>query len=100
MFIHIVMFKLQENAGGRTRAENAALIKERFEEIANMLDDVHRFEVGINVIPGDEAADLVLYSEFANRSAYDVYAEHPAHKDVVAFIKTVRTERRVIDYER
>ena len=100
MFIHIVMFKLQESAGGRTRVENAALIKERFEEIANMLDDVHRFEVGINIIPGDEAADLVLYSEFANRAAYEVYAGHPAHTDVVAFIKTVRTERRVIDYER
>jgi len=98
MFTHIVMWKLQESAAGRSRDENARLIKERLEEIANMLDGVRRFEVGINVIPGDDAADVALYSEFETREAYEAYLEHPAHKAVAGFIKDVRQDRRVIDY--
>ena len=99
MFTHIVLWRLQETAGGRSRAENARLIKERFEEMANMLDGLRRLDVGINVIPGDDAADVVLSSEFESRAAFDAYIEHPAHKALAGFIKDVRVDRRVIDYE-
>ena len=99
MFTHIVLWRLQETAGGRSRAENARLIKERFEEMANMLDGLRRLEVGINVIPGDDAADVVLASEFESRAAFDAYIDHPAHKALAGFIKDVRVDRRVIDYE-
>ena len=99
MFTHIVLWRLQETAGGRSRAENARLIKERFEEMANMLDGLRRLEVGINVIPGDDAADVVLSSEFESRAAFGAYVEHPAHKALAGFIKDVRVDRRVIDYE-
>ena len=99
MFTHIVLWRLQETAGGRSRAENARLIKERFEEMANMLDGLRRLDVGINVIPGDDAADVVLSSEFESRAAFDAYIEQPAHKALAGFIKDVRVDRRVIDYE-
>ena len=99
MFKHIVLWKLQESANGKSRAENARLIKERFEEIANMLDGLRHLEVGLNVIEGDDAADVALYSEFDSRAAYQAYYEHPAHKALVAFIRQVRIDRRVIDYE-
>jgi len=99
MFTHIVLWKLQENAGGRTRAENARLMKERFDEIANMLDGLRRMDVGVNVIPGSDAADIALYSEFETRAAFEAYIEHPAHQALAGFIKDVRSERRVIDYE-
>jgi quinol monooxygenase YgiN len=98
MFTHIVLWKLQESAGGRTRAENARLVKERLEEIANMLDGVRRFEVGINEVPGDDAADVALFAEFESRDAFQAYYQHPAHQAVVGFIKEVRVDRRVIDY--
>ena len=44
-------------------------MKERFEEMANMLDGLQRLEVGINVLHGDEAADVALYMEFESRGA-------------------------------
>ena len=93
------MWKLLESAGGRTRADNARLIKERFEELANMLDDVVRFDVGIDVLHTPDSADVVLYSEFSSRAAYDAYAEHPAHKALSTFVQGVRASRVVIDYE-
>lgn len=99
MFKHIVLWKLKETANGKSRAENARLMKERFEELANMLDGLLRLEVGFNVIEGDGAADVALYTEFDSRAAYEAYAEHPAHKALASFIGEVRAERRVIDYE-
>jgi hypothetical protein len=99
MFIHIVLWKLKETAGGRSRDANARLLKERFEELANMLDGVRRLDVGINAIPGADAADVALYAEFESRGDYEAYYAHPAHKALVAFIQDVRDERRVIDYE-
>jgi hypothetical protein len=99
MFKHIVLWKLKESAGGRSRAENAQLMKERFEEIANMLDGLRHLEVGIDLLHTDASADVILYTEFENRAAYEAYNDHPAHKALSAFIGDLRTERRVIDYE-
>ena len=99
MFTHIVMWKLQESAGGRSRDENARLMKERFEELANMLDGLRRLEVGIDVLHTDASADVALYTEFESRAAYEAYAAHPAHLALSEFIQGIRVERRVIDYE-
>jgi hypothetical protein len=99
MFKHIVLWKLKESAGGRTRAENARLMKERFEELANMLDGLHHLEVGIDVLHTDASADVILYTEFETRAAYEAYAVHPAHKALADFVTDLRLERRVIDYE-
>ena len=99
MFKHIVLWKLKDSANGKSRAENARLIKERFEELANMLDGVRRLEVGVNVLPGEDAADVALDSEFESRAAYEAYVAPPAHKALAAFIGEVRAERRVIDYD-
>jgi heme-degrading monooxygenase HmoA len=99
MFTHIVLWKLKERASGKSREENARLMKERFEELANMIDGLKRLDVGFNVIAGDEAADVALYTEFESRAAYQAYADLPAHKALVAFIGEVRSERRAIDYE-
>ena len=99
MFKHIVLWNLKESANGQSRAANARLIKERFEEIANMLDGLRHLEVGLNVIDGDTAADVVLYTEFEDRAAYEAYEAHPAHTALAGFISEVRTERRSIDYE-
>ena len=99
MFKHIVMWKLKESAAGRSRDENARLMKERFEELANMIDGLQRLEVGIDVLRTDASADVVLYTEFDNRAAYEAYNAHPAHKALAAFIGDLRLERHVIDYE-
>ena len=99
MFTHIVMWKLKEAAAGRSRADNAALIKQQFEELANMIDGLHRLEVGIDVLHTGASADVVLYTEFESRAAYEEYDRHPAHRALSASITELRDERRVIDYE-
>ena len=100
MFTHIVLWKLKDSANGKSKAENARLIKERFEELANMLDGLRRLEVGIDVLQTEQSADVVLLTEFESREAYEAYAVHPAHKAISGFVSELRVDRRVIDYER
>lgn len=99
MFKHIVMWTLKDTAAGRSRAENAALIKERFEELANMIDGLRHLEVGLDTLRTPASADVVLYTEFDSREAYEAYDRHPAHKALSAFITDLRDDRRVVDYE-
>jgi hypothetical protein len=99
MFVHIVLWKLKEQAEGRSKAENARLIKERLEEVSNMIDGLERLHVGLGSGATPDTADVSLYMEFASRAAFDEYYRHPANQALVAFIKEVRDDRRVIDYE-
>jgi hypothetical protein len=41
---------------------------------------------------------MSLYSTFASKEDLDLYATHPAHLEVIAFIKEVVEKTRVVDY--
>ena len=100
MVKHIVLWKLKDSAGGRSRSENAAVIKERLEGLRGVIPGLLRIEVGIDFGGTEESADIALYSEFDSRQALAAYQEHPAHKAVMPLIREARSERRVVDYER
>lgn len=100
MFVHIVLFRLHERtADGKTKHENALELKRRFEAMSGLVPGLLRCDVGIDVLHGTESVDIALYTEFESRAAYEAYAIHQAHQEVVGFLKNVRTERRAIDYE-
>jgi hypothetical protein len=100
MFIHIVCWRFRElGENGRSKAENALEVRRRFEALRGVIPGMTRCEVGINVDPSPDASDAVLFSEFESAEAFAAYPPHPAHQEIVAFLKGVRTERRVIDYE-
>jgi hypothetical protein len=42
--------------------------------------------------------DLSLYSTFENQAGLEAYAIHPAHLEVVTFIKSVASASKVSDY--
>jgi phenylalanyl-tRNA synthetase alpha subunit len=100
MIKHIVFFCLAENAEGKSKAENAALIKSQLENLKNFIPEIKKIEVGIN-IPNAKKTDfdIALYSEFNNFEELDVYQEHPEHKRVAAYIGKVKTARAAVDYE-
>ncbi len=100
MVVHIVFWRLHERAGGRSRADNALEMKTRFEALRNLIPGLLRLDVGIDVAATEQSSHVALYTEFESRDALDAYQAHPAHKDVAAFIADLRTERRVVDYER
>jgi hypothetical protein len=100
MVVHIVFWRLHEHAAnGRSKQENALELKRRFEALVGVVPGLARCEVGIDISRTDDSADLALYSEFDSKAALEAYQPHPAHKEIVGFLKDVRTERRVVDYE-
>lgn len=101
MIKHVVMWKLKDVAEGKTKAENAEVMKELLEDLPNKIQELDSAEVGINILEGDEAAicDVVLTTEFESKEDLKAYAVHPDHQKVVEFIKKVVMERRVVDYE-
>ena len=46
----------------------------------------------------ERAFDLSLYSTFDSKEDLQAYAVHPAHMEVVALIKSVTSESKVVDY--
>ena len=99
MVVHIVLWRLHAQAGGRSKHENALEMKRRFEALRGRMPGMRRLEVGLNFESSDQASDIALYTEFDSREALDAYQAHPAHKEVATFIADVRSERRVVDYE-
>jgi len=100
MFVHIVFWRLHDHApNGKTREANAAEMKHRFEALVGVIPGLVRCEVGIDISRTPDSSDVALYSEFASRTELEAYQPHPAHQAIVTFLKDVRTERRVVDYE-
>ena len=101
MITHVVMWKLKDEADGRSKAENAKLIKEKLESMPPVIPELVSVEVGIHMFEGggDPICDVVLIAMCENEEKLHAYAAHPEHKKVVDFILKVVIERRVVDFE-
>ena len=98
MLKHIVMWKLKDHAEGKSKDENAVVMKRMLEALRGKIPEIQFLEVGISVKPTDAAYDVVLYSEFKDETALSVYQEHPEHVKVADFVAKIREERAVVDY--
>lgn len=98
MLKHVVMWKLEEEAEGKTKAENALWMKEHLEALVGIVPEIKSLEVGINVLESDMAYDAVLISTFENKEALAAYKVNPKHVEVSSYCKKIRKSRVVADY--
>lgn len=98
MFKHIVMWKLKEQAEGNTNIKNALLMKEMLETLKNSIPEIRMIEVGLNINSSAVAYDVVLYSEFKDEEAFEIYLDHPEHLKVAEFVGRIYDDRVVVDY--
>ncbi len=99
MVKHIVIWKLKEHAHGNTKTQNALLIKEKVEALADKIPVIKKIEVGSDFTGGENSGDIVLYSEFETKEHLDSYRIHPEHKAVIPFIKEAISQSTVVDYQ-
>lgn len=99
MVKHIVMWKLHEFADGRSKSENAQLMKQWLEQLIATIPDLEYLEVGINFNLDVDAYDVVLYSEFKDQQALERYQNHPDHIRFKQKIEKLRSDKKVVDYE-
>jgi len=95
MIVHIVMFKFEEE----NKASNIAKVKADLEDLVNKIDVLKSMEVGIDFNQSPRAMDMSLYSTFENEEDLKAYATHQAHLDVLAIIREVTLESKVVDYK-
>ncbi len=98
MLKHIVMWKLKDIAEGKTKPENAKMMKVMLEGLKEKIAEIEHIEVGMNIIPSEAAFDVVLYSEFKDEKALGTYQKHPEHVKVAEFVGKIKEERFVVDY--
>ena len=95
MIKHIVMWRVQSE----NRSQKIEAMKSRLEALPALIPEIVEYEVGLNFNGSERAMDLVLISSFANREDLTTYSNHPAHQEVVQFIRTVSEHAGVVDYE-
>ncbi len=96
MIVHIVMFKFKEE----NREANMQKAKEMLDALVGKVPSLRTMEVGIDFSRSERAFDLSLYSTFDSKEGLGEYAVHPAHLEVVEFIKAVTEISKVVDYEK
>lgn len=99
MIRHIVFWKLKDNAEGSNKAENAVVLKERLLAMKEKIDIICDMEVGIDFLHSEQSWDVALVCEFATKSDLEIYQKHPEHIKIVDFVRKIRTDRAVVDYE-
>ncbi len=99
MIKHIIVLKLKEHAGGKSKSENAQMLKREFEGMPEKIREIRKLEVGINFDPTPDAYDMALAAEFASRRDLEIYQNHPEHQRIVAILRPLRESRIVVDYE-
>ena len=98
MLKHVVMWKLKEQAEGKTKNENALWMKEHLEALRNLIPEIVSLEVGININKSDMAYDAVLISSFKNEHDLEIYKTHPEHVKIGDYCKKIRESRVVTDF--
>ena len=80
------------------KTKNIKIVQEKLENLVAKIESLESMEVGVNFTDSPRAFDLSLYSTFADKEALQAYAIHEEHLKVVAFIKDVTTQSKVVDY--
>jgi hypothetical protein len=99
MIKHIVMFKIKDGVDGRSKAESIAEAKRQLEALNGRIPGLISLEVGVDYSATDASADMIIYSVLESREAVDAYAVHPEHTAILPFLKSIFSERRLVDYE-
>jgi len=94
MVVHIVMFKFKED----NKQNNIQKTKQMLESLKNSVPSLKSIEVGVNFANEERAMDLSIITRFDDKDALSEYAIHPAHLEVIEFIKTVVEYTKVVDY--
>lgn len=73
----------------------------RLSELPGLIPEIQGYDMGADAGVSPGAFDFVLVADFADRDAYLVYRDHPAHREVVdGRIAPITAERAVVQYER
>jgi hypothetical protein len=98
MIRHIVMWKLR-GPSPEERREQAQQVRAALLSMQGLIPGMSQLEVGLGSVSGEQECDVVLSSTHDSWQALEDYQKHPAHEPAKQLIGSLRSERRVVDYE-
>lgn len=100
MVRHIVMWRLKDEAEGKSKTENVQIIKHSLEALYGIAPTLKSITVAPNMEGVPESNfDLVLVCTFDDLAGLDAYQNHEAHQKALSYIRRVVSERVCVDYE-
>jgi hypothetical protein len=99
MYKHVVLWKMKDEADGKSRAELAIEVKRRLDGLPAIIPEISGYEVAINI--GDYGAsffDVSLIAAYPDEEAFKRYCVYPEHDAVVAYIQSVTVAEEIVDY--
>lgn len=98
MIRHVVTWKLAAE-GADERAEQAAEVARRLNALDGVVPQLRSISAGANSAYPDTNWDVTLVADFDSVAALEEYQVHPAHEEVVAYVRSVVASRVAVDFE-
>ncbi|WP_144876866.1 Dabb family protein [Microbacterium sp. 1.5R] len=95
---HVVSWKLAAD-DAEVRAEHAAEVARRLLALDGVVTQILSISAGANVAYPDANWDVTVVADFASIAALEEYQVHPAHEQVVAYVRSVVSGRVAVDFE-
>lgn len=99
MIKHVVMWKMKEDALGKTAKENAEKMVKELLALEDQVKELVYVEVGVDFLHSVRSFDVALFAQFKTVEDLNAYAIHPEHLKVIDFIKSVTKESVAVDFE-
>jgi hypothetical protein len=80
------------------RAEQAGRIRRDLLALRDVVPGIVDITVGPDVVGGSNW-DLAIVADFTDVAALEGYQVHPAHLEIVAYVRSVVSERAAVDFE-
>ncbi|WP_311258924.1 Dabb family protein [Microbacterium sp. WCS2018Hpa-9] len=98
MIRHVVTWKLAADDAA-TRSEQAAEVARRLNALDGVVPQLRSISAGANVAYPDANWDVTLVADVDSIEALEEYQVHPAHEEVVAYVRSVVASRVAVDFE-
>ncbi|MFK4759996.1 Dabb family protein [Microbacterium sp. ZW T5_45] len=95
---HVVTWKLAAEDAA-VRAEQAAEVARRLNALDGVVPQLRSISAGANAAYPDANWDVTLVADFDSIEELEAYQVHPAHEDVVAYVRSVVASRVAVDFE-
>jgi len=95
----MVMWKLKDSHEGMSKDELVAKFEQVVEVLKSAVPEIKTMELGKSFSELPAAYDVSLYSEFDSEEDYEVFLKHPEHVKVGKFIRQIRMDVALVEYE-
>nr|WP_314845776.1 Dabb family protein [uncultured Microbacterium sp.] len=95
---HVVSWKLAAEDAA-TRREQAEEIVRRLYALDGVVPQLLAISAGANTAYPESNWDVTLVADFDSIAALEEYQVHPAHEEVVAYVRSVVASRAAVDFE-